>query len=253
MSAQPTPSRAIAAFMVMSLAFTGFVIVVVNVLIYRARIVFGRNNPDYIAIEPPTISRAISDPIVGEPFAVWMLICAPVLFVGVALLVFVVWREFWRGRHVVPRKDLVTISVLCLVVVVLQSFASVGMVILSHFRFPNFHEMHMLGSYLFFFSQAFVVLFGEVMSRRVASLPSQWSLISARMAGFRRKYVWAPILLGVSYLTLFVLKGFDLGALNKGLYIAYTITEPLLISSFLGYVLTFHFDLWAGLRRYSQS
>ncbi|SHJ50024.1 Frag1/DRAM/Sfk1 family protein [Shimia gijangensis] len=250
MTTRFVPTRSSAALMTLCLAFTGFVIVAVNILIYRARIVFGQNNPDYIAVEPPTISRAISDPIVGEPFAEWMAICAPVLFVGVAALAIVAWRELRRGGQAIPRRDYRIVTALCLIIVSLQGLASIGMVLLSHYRFPDFDEMHMAGSYLFFFSQAFVVVFGELLGRRLAAQPRQWSLVTARMARFRRLYVWVPIILGVAYLALFVLKGFDLGAINEGLYIAYTITEPLLISSFLGYVLAYHFDLWSGLRSY---
>lgn len=253
MKAKFVPTRASAVMMAVTLVLTGFVIVAVNILIYRARIIFGQNNPEYIAIEPATISRAISDPIVGESFANWMAVCAPILFVGIAALVFVAWREVQRGGEAVSRRENKVIMFLCLAVAVLQGFASIGMVILSHYRFPNFHEMHMMGSYLFFFSQAFVVVFGEILTRRIVKQPLHCSIVTVRMARFRRAYIWVPILLGIAYLSLFVLKGFDLGAFNENLYIAYTITEPLLISSFLGYILTLHVDIWIGLRRYLRA
>ena len=253
MTAKFVPSRSSAVLIAVSLALTGFVIVAVNILIYRARVVFGQNNPEYIAVEPATISRAISDPIVGEPFAAWMAICAPILFVGVAALVLAARREVRRAGSSVSGQDYRIITLLCVTVAILQGMASFGMVILSHYRFPNFHEMHMVGSYLFFFSQAFVVVFGDILTRRIVKQPQHCSMVTVRMARFRRTYIWLPILLGIAYLSLFVLKGFDLGAINEKLYIAYTITEPLLISSFLGYILTLHVDMWIGLKNYLRA
>lgn len=253
MQVRLVPTRTNAALLAICLVCTGVVIVAVNTLIYRARIVFGQNNPDYIAIEPATISRAISDPIVGVSFANWMAICAPLLTVGVLALLVAQWRELQRGGGAVSRQDQIAIATLSIAVGILQTLGSVGMVILSHYRFPNHHEMHMTGSYLFFFSQASVVIFGEVLARRLAHQPWDRVLTSLTMMRVRRIYVWVPALLGVVYLTLFVLKGYDLGGINTGLYVAYTIAEPLLISSFLGYILTYHFDIWASLLRYLRA
>ncbi len=244
------PSRITALMMALSIAFTGFVIAAVNILIYHARILFGQLNPGVVANRPPTISLAISDPAVGEPFANWMLICAPLLFVGVAFLILSAWIELQKGGGAGSSREQRIIGALCLFVVVLQGFASVGMVTLSQFRFPHFAAYHMKGSYLFFFSQAFVVVFGEFLSRRFARLPVDRVLITAPSARFRRKYVWVPIALGFVYLALFILKDVDFGTLNPKIYIGYTSTEPMLLTSFLVYVLTYHVDMLSALRRY---
>lgn len=244
------PGRSTATMMALSLAFTGFVIVAVNILIYRARILFAARNPEAVADRPPTISLAISDPAVGEPFAGWLAICAPLLFVGVGFLILSAWIELQKGGGAPTAREGRIIAALCLLVALLQGFAATGMVMLSQFRFPHFNQLHMQGSYLFFFSQAFVVLFGEILSRRFARLPVDRVLITAPSARFRRRYVWVPIVLGVAYLALFILKDVDLGALNAPLYVGYTSTEPLLLSAFLVYVLTYHVDMWSALRRY---
>ena len=214
------------------------------------RSLFSELNPGAVADRPPTISLAISDAAVGEPFAAWLLICAPLLFVGVVFLILSAWIELQKGGGAGSPREQRIIAGLSLFVVLLQGFAAIGMVTLSQFRFPHFPAQHMQGSYLFFFSQAFVVLFGELLSRRFARLPVDRVLITAPSARFRKIYVWLPIVLGISYLALFILKDVDLGALNPKLYVGYTSTEPLLLSSFLVYVLTYHVDMLAALRRY---
>lgn len=244
------PGRFTATMLAISIAFTGFVIIAVNLLIYRARILFAARNPDAVAERPPTISLAISDPSVGEPFASWLLLCAPLLFVGVLFLVLSAWIELQKGGGAGSRREQRLIAALCAIVVLLQGLAAIGMVTLSQFRFPHFAAQHMQGSYLFFFAQAFVVVFGEFLSRRFALLPVDRVLITAPSARFRRRYVWVPIALGVAYLALFILKDVDFGSLNTPLYAGYTSTEPLLLSSFLLYVLTYHVDMWAALGRY---
>lgn len=244
------PSRKTATLMAVSIIFTGVVIAAVNILIYRARILFSQYNPEAVSGRPPTISRAISDPAVGEPFATWLLVCAPLLFVGVGLLILAAWIELKNGGGAGSARENRTIAALCLLVAFLQGLAAIGMIVLSSYRFPDHHALHMQGSYLFFFSQGFVVVIGEFLSRRFARLPQDRVLITAPTARLRKIYVWVPITLGVCYLSLFALKEFDLGGLSPKLYIGYTIAEPLLLSSFLGYILTYHIDMWAALRRY---
>ncbi len=246
------PSRTVARALAVSLACTTFVVVVVNYLIYTARWDFIKWHPEYMAKRPPTISRALSDPRVGEPFAEWMAICAPVLFVGVLLLAGMALKEFLLvGRP--PKRDAMRITVLTGLVCGLQGLACVGMVMLSHYRFPDHNDMHMTGSYLFFFSQAFVVVFGEILSRSYAKMPPEGLVFSPKFAQFRKRYVWVPISLGVAYLGLFVIKHFDLGALSKPLYTGYVSVEPLLLSSFLFYVLAYAPDCLTAMRSYWRS
>ncbi|MDV4146175.1 MULTISPECIES: Frag1/DRAM/Sfk1 family protein [Shimia] len=251
-----TVTRQTARLIALAMVATGFVIVAVNVLIYWARALYAVNHPEYVALQPATISQTLSDAYIGPFFATWMLVCAPILFLGVALLVWAAWVEFRRSK-LGTAPEMRRIQILSGLVVLLQAGASVGMVMLSHFRFPDNHVLHMQGSYLFFFSQAFVIVVGEMLSRAYARQPDGASFLSDAGARLRRWYVWVPIGLGVLYLSLFVLKGYDLGAIYDAAYLTYTLTEPVLLTSFLGYVLTYHFDmgqaLWAYLRSRSSA
>ena len=245
-------SRGSAWLVALAMGATGFVVVAVNVLIYWARDLYAFNHPERVAGKPATVSQTLSDQVIGPFFATWMLICAPILLVGVIALVGAGFREF-RQSGLGAERDVRGIGLLTVIVCVLQAMASVGMIMLSQYRFPDHHEMHMVGSYLFFFSQAFVIVFGEILSRRYERQPDGASFLRGAGARIRRWYVWVPIGLGVAYLALFILKGYNLGAIYRTVYRTYTLTEPLLLTSFLGYVLTYQYDMAIALRGYLRS
>ncbi|MGR3714481.1 MAG: hypothetical protein ACU0A6_15325 [Shimia sp.] len=243
------PARATAIGLAVSVVFTTFVVWMVNALIYVARWDFSAFHPERVVNKPPTISRAIEDPRIGVPFAEWMAICAPVLLAGVALLVWYAWSELRRNGSA-DGATLRRIARFSVVLVLLQAMASVGMIILSHYRFPDHHGMHMAGSYLFFFSQALVVFTGQLLSNAYGRLPPEGRVILPVMVRFRRAYIWVPVALAFVYLGCFVLKDFDLGALKSPLYVVYTSTEPVLLSSFLFYVFSYAPDCIATVVRY---
>lgn len=253
MTGKLVPHRDTALMLLFSMLMTGFVIVVVNVQIYLARYLYGFYRPETLTGRPVTISRALSEPRVGEPFANWMLVCAPVLAIGVALMILAALIELRRNGGTPNPREYRTLVWLCLIVVLLQVLAAIGMVWLSQYRFPHFNKMQMKGSYVFFVSQACVVIFGEFVSRRFARLPQDRTLLSFGMARFRKVYVWVPTLLCGLYLFLFFAKDFDLGWVNKPLYVVYTSTEPLLLSAFLGYILTYHVDMGSAIWRYLRA
>lgn len=249
MSGAVRPLRSTAIGLAVSVVCTTFVVWVVNAIIYTARWDYIALHPERAARQSPTISRALSDPKVGEPFAEWMAICAPILFLGVCLLVFCALAELRRNGE----QDASVVrwfTQMSVVLVSLQAMASVGMVMLSHFRFPDHHFGHMAGSYLFFFSQALVVFVGQVVSNGYGRLPAKGRVVLPLMARVRRTYVWIPIALAVVYLSCFVLKDFDLGAANRPLFTVYVSTEPMLLSSFLVYVLSFAPDCLMTVWRY---
>ncbi|MCP4819384.1 MAG: hypothetical protein GY883_09350 [Shimia sp.] len=251
MSKGLVPARATVWGLAVSVVCTTFVVWVVNAIIYAARWDFIALHPERAARNPPTISRALAEPKVGEPFAEWMAICAPVLFVGVFLLVWSAFAELRRNGT----QSVATVrwfGRMSAVLLTLQALASVGMILLSHYRFPDHHFGHMAGSYLFFFSQAFVVFVGQVISNAYGKLPAEGRVMLPQMARFRRIYVWVPICLAVLYLGCFVLKDVDLGPVNRPLFMVYVSTEPMLLSSFLFYVLSFAPDCLVNIVRYRR-
>jgi hypothetical protein len=245
---QEAPSRATGLAMLVALITTSFVTVVVNVQMYSARWKFAAFYPEKAADRPSTISESIADPRIGEPFADWLLLSAPLLFVGVSCLIVSTWRALKLGGQVTLKITLVT-----WILITLQAMASVGMVILSQYRFPDFRDQHMAGSYLFFFSEAFVVVAGEILSRACAGLGAEGQVAgriwSPRFARWRRRFVWVPIGLGLAYLCLFLGKGYAPEALRYEVYWAYVSTELFLLSSFLFYMMSYAPDMWRVWKR----
>ncbi len=223
-------------FVAITVMCTVFVVCVINFLIYQARYLFIQGHPDYVAQQPPTISRAISDPAIGEPFANWMLICAPVLFVAVGAIILILYRDLRRNWQdgVVSRHWANGLFVFWALV---QFGACVGMIILSQYRFPDYNDLHMGGSYLFFFAQGFSVLAAGTAAGYLCRLPYQVPGITLpEMNKMRARLMWVPVGMAIIYLGLFLLK--DVGPL-KGSYALlqlYVWTEIALISTFLVYL-----------------
>ncbi|MGX9352036.1 hypothetical protein ACS3QZ_12605 [Shimia sp. W99] len=252
MTSLPLPARRDILLLWVAIACNLLVVTMVNQQIYTSRWAFAELRPDYIAHSPPTISRALEEPSVGDPFAIWMLICAPALFLSILLFTSYFRNRLARQPGVDPRQ-LKWITVFSIATVGLQALASTGMIMLSQFRFPDHHEMHMVGSYLFFFSQAGVVFVGSHLSNLHDGVDGAQRVLPRSSCRFRRYYVLVPYALSVVYLGLFIVKGIDLSPWNDALYMAYVTTELILISSFLFFLLSWVSDCLVTLGVYRPS
>ena len=112
-------------------------------------------HPDNAAVNPPTVSRAIADPAIGDIFADLML-------PAFVLLLFALWRigaALYRPRHSRPMKALWTAFLLC------EATAACGMVVLSQYTAFYSDDLHLLGSYMLFFGHGFgIALWGIFIS-----------------------------------------------------------------------------------------
>lgn len=108
-------------------------IAIVNFWIYRALFVYGRNFPELVAERPVTISRAITDPEVSDLFSFWITVAAILLPFGVAVVAGIQARASVTGFGRAVAWSMVGF----------QLGSSVGMVLLSHYRFPDHDEVHM--------------------------------------------------------------------------------------------------------------
>lgn len=234
-----------------ALVVNGFAVVTVNYWIYTARWDFIDGNPGYR--KPPTISRAISDPTIGEPFSAWVTLSGLLLVLGVWVLALHYLRLLRALDR--PRRYLrLSSRALLPAIMLLQPAASVGMYLLSNFRFPDANVAHMVGSYLFFVSQALVVLlftvYNHALLRDRTSLDRLVAIGALRRRWVRIRYRagLASVALIAVYFTLFRLKDVYEYPEAPGLYIAYVTTEPVVISSFLLVLGLCHADLH-GRRR----
>lgn len=236
----------------LALVLNGFAILTVNYWIYTARWAFiARNSAHYT--KPPTISRAISDPVIGVPFSFWVTISAICLVVGVAVLA-VHYVRLLRFLDRPSRYLRLASLVLMPVIMALQAASSVGMHLLSAYRFPDAHEMHMAGSYTFFVSQAVLIVFftiyNHALLRDRASLDRLVALgvIGRRWVRVRFFAGLGSIALVGVYFALFTAKDAYEYPDAALLYVAYVSTEPMVITSFLLVLGLCHADLYRRRR-----
>ena len=214
-----------------------FSMVVVNYWIYSARWWFIKTQSDVYFL-PPTISRAIAIDFIGDPFAFWITVSAVCLAVCVGLMVA---HYIGMRRHLVrPRRLLwAAVFVIMPLIVLTQAAASVGMHMLSVYRFPDFHTMHMVGSYTFFANQALVIVLYTIFNHAVLRDPD--NALRLELAGElsiawvrrRRALGLFCIAFTLVYFALFQAKNVYPYEEFPWIYIGYVSAEPALISMFL--------------------
>lgn len=208
-----------------------------------ARWTFYQRHPDYVQNSAPTISRAISDPYIGEPFGLVILAVAVIVALAMIPLCAAYFATIDRrtlGNPAMRRK----LRRLMRVFIVLQALGTTGMVVCTQVTFRNGHDLHMIGSYLFFVFQALSILLSGVIATRLVRLPGgpfgRYLPLDTPFARVRRYMAFGTAGLAVLYMILFVVKGWDLPVSEYDIYNFYTIHEIVTISAYI-----FHFMLYA--------
>lgn len=113
-------------------------------------------HPEAAAKRSPTISRAIADPRIGDPFAVWMLLVA-------ALQAFAVYRIAQAMYRTVivstPPERRPYMTSLFIMILLCQASGVAGVITLSQYTGSISDYLHQLGSYLMFYGNGFSILF----------------------------------------------------------------------------------------------
>lgn len=222
--------------------FNAAAILIVNFWIYRALFVYGRNFPELVAQRPVTVSRAITDPEISDLFSFWITFAACLLPIGVAVVARLQARESMTafGRRVAWSM------------VFFQLGSSVGMVLLSHYRFPDHDEWHMAGSYIFFVCQTLMMVSCGLSSHHILRHGAYLPAPLRRANRLRISGVIGIVCLALFYLGLFIVKEHVSGDLYAATYRVYTLTEPALISSFLAVFAIYFVDLYHHLGRFRR-
>ncbi|MDK9695839.1 MAG: Frag1/DRAM/Sfk1 family protein [Siculibacillus sp.] len=217
--------------------------IVVPAIIW-ARIAFHNLHPNADPGSYLTISRAISDPAIGEPFAFWVTIAAVLLWISVHAILWMFIAQH-PGRPAISTARDRASRLLWAAMWVTMTATCIGMVMLSHFRLgdgPAGHRLHMIGSYVFFAGQAVTILFAAVYNGLIARAPSLLGTAVFTHRARARSGV-AVFLAAVLYGLLFRVKSMDFGDATAWVITAYVELETILIIVFLAYLAAFLVDV----------
>lgn len=221
-------------------------------LVLWARAKFVALNPDYLN-DPPTISRSINDPVVGAPFANLILVITALILMVLPLLIWAYARAI--SRLALGRGRRVLMYFLLLMISIFQVTASAGMVMTTQFTFAIDHDMHMIGSYVFFAFQALTILLAATLCRmlhggqkRQGIADHEWQFLPA-MHRFRFRFALLIMGLVVLYGVLFVLKDQSLPISDYVVQVAYTQCEVIVIGCYVLFLGSYAVDIHHMVRQ----
>jgi hypothetical protein len=243
--ATPTRLRSLAARLswLPAIGIASVPVLVVPAILW-ARITYHALHPDADPNVYLTISRAISDPAVGEPFAFWITVAAVILWTSVHAILWMFIAEHPRPPAIGVGRDRVARG-LWPVMWVAMTATCVGMVMLSNFRFGTTtgeNRLHMIGSYVFFAGQAATILLAAIYHSLVgpARAAVETSFFPAR---WRARAGYAVVVAAVLYGVFFQMKSMDLGPATRWVVSIYVELETVLILVFLTYLAAYFVDV----------
>jgi hypothetical protein len=215
-----------------------------------ARIAFHARHPDADPAMYLTISRAISDPAVGEPFAFWVTLAACLLWPATHLLFWMFARRHPARAALAPARDLAA-RVLFVPMSIAMTMTCVGMVILARWRLGGSlhdHDMHMIGSWVFFAGQSSAIFAVALYHALIAPAPHGSDTTAFFPVRWRARIGFAVVALAALYGVIFHVKAHDFGVASPWVVAAYVELETILIVVFLAYLALFWIDVVRFLR-----
>ncbi|OWU86400.1 hypothetical protein ATO6_06180 [Oceanicola sp. 22II-s10i] len=203
--------------------------------------------PDQAAVQPPTISRAISVPEIGAPFAFWITIFSVVMLFN-ACVIGLLYARTVAATPAADARDRRRLTIRAVLLAAIQLPVSAGMVILSVFNLGPHTDLHMFGSYLMFISASLAQFANIAAATAVLALMRHdmamrdRGLIDPRAARFRIWFSGAAIATAIFYLALFIAK--DTSLRSDALYFTYVTTEEVLIALLMSIQVLHAIDFW---------
>ena len=235
------------------IALPAFLVPVIEIpLVLWARLSFLSLHPEYMD-DPPTISRAINDPALGVPFADLILVITSLIMM--ALPVMVLAYALAISQLTLGRGKRALLWVMLLLVFVLQVTASTGMVLTTQYTFAIDHDMHMLGSYIFFVFQAVTILVAATLCRILLNeqvkhaIPDHAWQFRPGMHRFRFRFMLLVLGLAALFGVLFVIKDYPLPISEYIVQVIYTQSEVLVIACFVLFFGSYAVDIHDMVRR----
>jgi len=216
-------------------------------LIIWARQQFVARHPDFVADEPPTISRAISDPMIGGPFAALSLLITALILVTLAVLA----RAYLQAIGQLPLTAAMRrlMKVLLALFLVLQLAALAGMVLTTQVTLTGDEPMHMLGSYILFVAQGLAILLAATLCRLLLGQQRKHGIgrdvwpFHTGMHRFRFRFALIILLLTAVYGVLFVIKDQTLPIGTYAVHTIYTQWEMLVVGCYVLFLGSYAIDI----------
>lgn len=124
-------------------------------------------HPEAYGEAPPTISRALWDPAIGEPFALIMILSAALLAIAITQVGVTLLRLVSQMPGRTTNMPVLGAFAACEIVAV------AGMIVLSHYTGRVDSRLHDMGSFMFFFGHAIgISLSGWLLRRMQLASPS---------------------------------------------------------------------------------
>lgn len=186
------------------------------------------DNAAVYAVQPPTVSRALTNPDVAGPFAIAMILGAVLLSIAVCQIAAAMWRLL---------RDLRAdgLSWLLLAIAAISEIPAIaGMVVLSQFTGDAFALQHNIGSYMLFFGHAIAIgVSGILLKRLAAGAPANPRL--APLHGLPRHAAWCTLfslLFGINYFGMRAMPDFQ----PFWSHLALAAVEMVVLISFLAFL-----------------
>jgi hypothetical protein len=215
-------------------------------LLFWTRLTYGDLHPAEVSKTPPTISAALGEPAVADPFAMIILLIAALTAVSVTFIVRAYSRSINMTWAVDQRKN-TTAGLLLLFCVLAQAAGTLGMVVTSWVPLGVDRNIHMISSYVFFAGQSLAVLGSGILGHMLRSGAENTGEFGTRvnsMHGMRFKAAVAIAVLALGYLLLFWIKDFPMAVDNYVVRYVYSSWEIVLLASFVIYLGLFAPDLY---------
>jgi hypothetical protein len=240
---KPSGARLVLAFVAITLLVPA--IIGINALIYHARFAYAHLHPQEVAAKPHTISRALADPRIGDPFGHCLFVLSPMLGLGVSILV-------WLAISSLPRNLLRQRRYALgfgLSLIMLQTAACAGMMVLAAYSLEENRDLHMGASYVFFITQMLVILIAGVGCQFMRAIQASTPVFRPQVVRIAARLAIVPVSLAFAFFALFFAKDWVPQALWMPVMHIYTRSEPLMITSFLLYLGFFVFEAAYFLHR----
>lgn len=207
-----------------------------------ARAEMARIHPDAVAARPPTVSRAIAEPIIGDPFAMWIVLVAVLQAFAVLRIAQATYRTVLSPPPARHRSLSVAMFASMLGA---EALAVAGVVILSQYTGSVSDYWHQTGSYMMFFGNGMaILLFGIfitlVEGQRTQGTPHPAAMPLPYEPKIHTRFAWLTSLVGILFGYLYFYGFDDLMPYNEYAFrLAFAMSELVLLVASLAYLGSF--------------